>query len=376
MKRHPYSRILRGIVLCSATLSTACGEGGVTDTATLNDPLIQRVIELGFRSDMIEDRGSYFLVEGDIRLEKADLTEGGYSPRSAERDLKPSFQAVTTGLVGLSEIQSIIVDLSRLSAYPEWATAARTAMNEWSTLAGTRVRFREDSRFPAKIVVSTYSQACLPSGSCTLAVASFPGAGKPGPTIRINVGFNRGLGPNGQPTASSKVYNMVHEFGHTIGFRHTNWQQRGETAGPEGANTVPGTPTTDASSFMNGGTANNNYAGFSFYDRVAARKVYLGFGPVPSGSISNNHPSLTWPAMTEASSYNIRLVTPVFDPEFGWIDGSNVFVGSTSALSFVDGSRNATRVGVCAESSPGYYVQANFPGSITTYGWGGRICFF
>jgi hypothetical protein len=349
----------------------------VTEAETLRDPLVERVVELGFRGDMIEDHGSYFLVEGDIRLEKAGLVDGAYDRRLADKELKPSFQAVTTSLVGLSESQSIIVDLTRLAAYPDWASAARTAMNEWSTLAGSRVRFREDSRFAAKIVVSTYSEPCPTSGSCTIASASFPSGGRPGPTVRINVGFNRGLGPNGQPTQSSRVYNMVHEFGHTIGFRHTNWQQRGETAGPYGANTVAGTPTVDAASFMNGGTANNNYAGFSFYDRMAARRIYLGFGPVPSGSISNNHPQLTWGALTEASSYNIRLVTPVYDPEFGgYVDGPNVFVGTTSALSFVDGSRNATRVGVCTESSSGYYVQANFPGGITTYGWGGRICFF
>lgn len=378
MTRH--SGGLRSWLLGLTLLLSGCSDNEITGTQDSLDPLLKRVADLGFRTDMIEDRGDYFLVEGDIVLRKSDLRPG------AEDGLRPSFQAVTHAQVARSSVQSINVDLRALTAYPEWATAARTAMSNWSNLAGAAVRFREDSRFSYQIVVTTYRETCPSSGGCIIAQASFPiGSGLPGTSIRINLSFNKGLGTGGQPTASSRVHNMVHEFGHTIGFRHTNWQQRGESFNPSGANTVPGTPTSDGASVMNGGTANNNYIGFSYWDRVAARKVYLGFGPATAGSIElndpgtieDNHPRLIWTPLPEAQSYNIKRVTPVFDPEYGiWVDGLVVHVGSTAGTAFVDNSRKATQVVACGDATPGYFVQANFPEGITTYGHGGRICFF
>ena len=357
----------RGLKIGLLLAFMGCMEQTSTELDQPQDAGVQEIMDLGFRADMIEDMGSYYRVDGDIIFEKAD--------RSPARDgPKPSFQSTTTALLARSSAVYIVVDLSRIAAYPEWVTAARQAMNEWSNLSGQLIRFKENVPYGPQITVTAYTQVCT---TCTIAQASFPNGGLPGKTIQINVGYRGGSGPGGVPTAASKVHIMAHEFGHTVGFRHTDWRQNGESASPSGANLVPGTTESDNASIMIAKSGNRNWAGFSFYDRVAVRKTYLGFGPVPTGSIQSGRPRLTWPAMTEAQSYNVRYVTPRFDPELGyWIDGSDVFVGSTTALSFVDNSRAASRVGTCTDGSPGYYVQTNFPAGITSYGWGGRICFF
>jgi hypothetical protein len=378
MTNHIGGLARRDLVIASLFVFAACSGSGVTEVQKQDqrDPLVQSLIARGFRADMIEDKGTYFLVEGDLAFDKTNL--------SAEIDSAtgpvPYFQAVTTNLVGFPNTLNIRVNLSALNNYPAWATAVRAAMNEWSTLAGAGVRFTENGPYPYRITYYTYSEPCPDpqlGQPCTLAYASFPSGGLPGSSVHINLGFNYGYGSGGEPTALSKLYNMVHELGHTIAFRHTNWQQLGEGTGTNGANTVVGTPTSDASSIMNGGTANSDWAGFSYYDRLATRKIYLGYGPTASGSIASGHPQLTWSALPEAQSYNVRLTTPVYDSEWGgWVDGSSVTVGTTSSTSLIDSSRSATYVGSCTESTPFYYVTANFPGGITTYGSGFKICFF
>ena len=69
-----------------------------------------------------------------------------------------------------------------------------------------------------------------------------------------------------------KKYNMAHELGHNIGFRHTNWQARGESA----AATIPHTGT-ETTSVMNGNTATFSWtpsAHFSPGDKKAAVVLY------------------------------------------------------------------------------------------------------
>ena len=357
----------------------ACAD--VTRPNDDHNKLREAVEALGFRPDMIVDRGSFVLVEGDIAISKDRLLN-----REAAQGPVPRLQWTTDLLNGRAAYT--YVNLALLGSVPEWATATRQAMAEWSALPAQEIRYQEGNPGPwvARITVRTYSEPCPvdPLQACTLAFASWPTGNDPGPTIDINLGFNRGNGPGGQPTAGAKLNTMVHELGHTNGFRHTNWIARNEGI-DRGANLVPGTDSTDAASVMNGGTANNEWAGFSFFDRVAARVRYRGVGPTSlTGSIDQGHPRITWAAMTEAQTYNLYFFSVVCDggtdPETGlpncW-ESSPTFVGSTASTSYTDLARSAITVQQCDPYSAAtryYRISAVFPGSGETKR-GGIVCF-
>src|ERR1700752_338204 len=250
-------------IAASAIASVIVFSGCAKDSTAPKDQYAAQIAALGFRSDMIEDRGTYLLVEGDIKIEKSSL-----APADA---LHPQFQWVTDLLVGSSQVQNIYVDLSGLASQPTWQSAAQSALTEWNKVNCSSVRLVEGT--PADITFSTVAD---PDPNLA-ARASWPadappGSGKPGPTIVVNTNYT--ATPN---NSSTKLRNMVHEIGHTIGFRHTNWQARNEGTGP-GANQVAGTPPTDGASVMNGGTATESWVGFSSYDTVASRVTYSG-GP-------------------------------------------------------------------------------------------------
>jgi hypothetical protein len=190
--------------------------------------------------------------------------------------LAPSFQWRTTNLVNAQGIDPIKVDVSDLNS--SWEAAARAAMAEWNNLS-SEITFIEGS--PADITL-------ISGGTPPCAVASWPdGSGGTGPTINVDE-TNQTCGA----TAGTRLRIMVHEFGHTIGFRHTNWVGLGETASPEGAIQIPATPATDGASVMNGNTGGLEYSGFSSYDVIALHKIYpLSLNVVINGlsEIQENH---------------------------------------------------------------------------------------
>lgn len=113
--------------------------------------------------------------------------------------------------------------------------------------------------------------------SGVLASASFPNRrGTAGRTITVNT-VNYGL------STSEKRFVMVHEMGHCIGFRHTNWFDRNsdgnqttndsEGVGSIGANHIPGTPTgLDPNSVMN--AIVDSWNGFGNNDKTAVQYLY------------------------------------------------------------------------------------------------------
>lgn len=193
----------------------------------------------------------------------------------------PSFQWQTAYLVSQYNMtRGIKVDLSRIASSSVWLSAARKAIQSWNSTYGSMVYMSEGT--PAQITVRF---GTLPSG--TFAQAEFPASDLPGRTITINTStppINGG----------QKHWIMVHEFGHTIGFRHTNMIDLGEGGL---AYHIPGTPQgNDASSVFRGALSSTPYwSAFSSYDQKAYKYLYPAMTPVFTfQGYEANHPKIQW----------------------------------------------------------------------------------
>ena len=297
------------------------------------DELARQVAALGFRGDMVKDFGDYVLVEGDIYLTKAQLAAPAAPPRSGD-PLSLRFQYRTTNLVGSPKVNQITVNLAGLASEPGWQLAAQEALTHWSGISNSYVRLTETTG------AADISVGVTCTSSNVAAYASFPSGGNPGSTIYVNSCFAYAT------SHAQKLHNMVHEFGHTLGFRHSNYVQMGESAGTEGAVHVPNTPTSgnDPGSVMNGGTALNSWAGFSAGDLTAARTLYPVPPPPATVAVTNSggYPLISWVAVPGATSYTVRLVTTFFWTTWRGDTSRRSFwetKGTTTGTSFLDTSR-------------------------------------
>ncbi len=354
----------RGAAVLALAALAGCNDSPIESSIQAPAEDLAAMVEaLGFRSDMVQDFGSYVLIEGDIHMTWDELRRA--QPRSTD-PRGPRFQYRTHNLVGSPKVNTITVDVSGLASQPGWQTAAREALTHWSGIANSYVRMVEAG--PADITVST---TCTSSN--VAAFASFPSGGNPGSTVFVNTCF-------GWTTShAQRVHNMVHELGHTLGFRHSNYVQMGESAGTDGANHIPGTPTSGnaSGSVMNGGTALNNWAGFSAADRTAAATVYPLPVPSPAVTYPGGQPNVAWASLSGATSYTVRRVTYTggYD-EFGSFNAfgnQGTITGASSP--FVDTSWSYTGAYSCyydlgsgywMETGYGYAVDAHFPTGTTT----------
>jgi hypothetical protein len=237
--------------------------------------------KLGYDTTGLVELDAYYLVEGDILIEKQSIST---TPRQAVQSLN--------NLVDIAKQQNITIRVD--ASMPnnggdlDWRSEVSQAISEYNDLPTSNIRLSLVTGSSADITVrvsniNPASGLNLPSGA--IAAAGLPLNGNPFPNVVVNSSYVQAS----TISSGQKKYNLVHEIGHCIGFRHTNWYGMGEsnTLGVGSSPNAGSNP--DVTSVMNGGTALNSWNGFSYWDIYAISYLYA----LPKVSIMVNNTSTT-----------------------------------------------------------------------------------
>jgi len=257
MKKFIYLFNLLGV--CVLLSIASCNDNAINDVLSAKDNEVEvksdlRIISsLGFDTTNVVITKSFYIVEGDIAFRKDKLKE-----YLATRQARSEF------IVSVGYRFDIKVKISQ-NIPLLWQDATRAAISNWNSLGGLYMREVTDGDGDINVTGEYLNGAVAQS-------SGFPsGTGRPadGIMIDINSFYNY--------TSSQAVLIMTHEFGHCLGFRHTNWIVN-ESSFP--AIGIPNTPTSgtnpDPNSIMNWDIAilNRSWSGFSFYDVNAHNSLY------------------------------------------------------------------------------------------------------
>lgn len=254
-----------GACFLIAGLGLACGEDEGQLALTEQSEIIENLISAGFPASEIHttDEGEVFV--GSDALVSLDASrEMAYVADDSEVGTKEQYR--TNNLVGANIGTICIRPNSAFSNNEQLSRGLRRAVRRYNRL---RLSFR--FRINGSGCNATISAVTQSGGG---GVAGFPSGGRP--FNRITIGNTL--------TGDVATHVIMHELGHTIGFRHTDYFDRsiscgqggGERVNPDGAVHIAGTPTGAVrdGSVMNACYNSGSNGQWTSSDRTALNALY------------------------------------------------------------------------------------------------------
>lgn len=266
--------MLCALFLCVSSCKKNNTSEQTENQAEISASTLQQIKSLGFSVEDVRKVDNGYLVEGDIVLTDANLTEKSLSPNL---NIAETEQYRTTNIV---KSLPRVITISVTNLPQVYSDAVDLMISRYNSL-GLRITFQKaNTGTTGNIDVFGFNEG--PSGGfITLGSSGFPtSSGEPFNQVKMNTNVNAyGTNPNLLYVASV----LQHEVGHCIGFRHTDYMNRAYSCGGRrsnegsagvGAIQIPGTPSkADAESFMlacsNGGNRT-----FNANDVIAMNYLY------------------------------------------------------------------------------------------------------
>ncbi|MBB6499620.1 M57 family metalloprotease [Pedobacter cryoconitis] len=233
-----------------------------------------QITALGFSTENARKVNGGYLVENDILLSEANLTEKSSSPNLT---IASTEQYRTTNVV---KALPRVITISVTNLPTVYSDAVNAMITRYNNL-GLRFTFqRAAAGTTGQIDVVGFNEG--PSGGyITLGSSGFPTSGG-NPFNQIQMNTNpAAYGSN--PNLGYLTSVLQHEVGHCIGFRHTDYKNRAYSCGGSASNEgtagvgavqIPGTPSgPDAASFMLA-CSNGSDRTFNANDVIALNYLY------------------------------------------------------------------------------------------------------
>lgn len=233
----------------------------------------EKVSDLHFNSKYVEKQkmllpdGSFmenYLIEGDIAMTEEQMqTMSSVSITDKQyRTYNLVSSPKTINVIGYTGGSQALTSKQR--------TALEWAINNYNRLnMGINFTLTFGTNYSPYDIVVYQNQNGEAGG-----VAGFPSGGDPYKYVQIYSGMEA-------YDTNTNEHVMTHEIGHSVGLRHTDWFSRqscgqsGESADPDGAVHIPGTPTGfDSNSIMLACFSANEDGEFGYYDSVALNYLY------------------------------------------------------------------------------------------------------
>lgn len=267
------------LFVCICTLAPSCKKNDYRSDKEEPVNYFNQILKMGFDTAGIADFGEYYLVEEDVRL-----------PKSLFKKTTIARQAIISSNVPVSLTNQTNITVKVDASVPtngnyDWRAEVQQAIQEYNNV-NSNLHFTYVTTTTADINI-VWGNIYDPYGYIdyyALAEAEFPVNGEVGNQILIHRNFNAASHNYNidNITSLQKKYNIIHEIGHCIGFRHTNWRnQEAQSGWLNGiyidaiqVGNSPNGVDPDPSSVFNGRTAKNSWSSFSTWDLYAIRYLY------------------------------------------------------------------------------------------------------